>query len=195
MLQQFCSKSAHWVKSRDSMSDIAIFSIRLATPQDVPHLPAIEAAASMLFDACAITTELPPEVTPLEKLTKAQQQGRLWVALSEQDTPVGFALVELLVTTAHLEELDVLPEYGRRGIGAALVRAICEWAATQGLEAVTLTTFRDIPWNAPFYARLGFRELPPNDWTPPLRKRVADETAHGLRPELRVVMRFNLKPV
>jgi hypothetical protein len=70
-----------------------------------------------------------------------------------------------------------------------LVRAVCDWAATQSLP-VTLTTFRDIPWNAPFYARLGFRELQAEELTPALRARVAEEAAHGLPASLRLAMRY-----
>ena len=59
----------------------------------------------------------------------------------------------------HLEELDVLPGHGRQGIGTRLVRALCDGARGRGIAAVTLCTFRDVPWNAPFYERLGFRIL------------------------------------
>jgi GNAT superfamily N-acetyltransferase len=167
-------------------------AVRLATAQDVPHLPAIEMAACELFAHCAVTADLPAHWTSLEDFREAQQHGLLWVAVTAQDAPIGFALVERFGATAHLEELDVLPDYGRRGIGAELVRAVCEWAVAQRLEAVTLTTFRDVPWNAPFYQRLGFRVLPPADWTPLLCARVAEETAHGLPAALRVVMRYDL---
>ena len=34
-----------------------------------------------------------------------------------------------------------------------------DWAQLHGLPAVTLTTFRDVPWNAPFYARLRVRVI------------------------------------
>jgi hypothetical protein len=58
---------------------------------------------------------------------------------------------------------------------------------------VTLTTFRDIPWNAPFYARLGFHELTDCELTPALQARVVEEAAHGLPTEMRVVMRYEVK--
>jgi GNAT superfamily N-acetyltransferase len=140
-------------------------------------MPAIERAACGLFLEIESTAGLPLVVTPLEKFYEAARRGLLWVALSDEGTPVGFALVELFGEAAHLEELDVQPQCGRRGVGTALVRAVCEWAAAQGIPAVTLCTFRDVPWNAPFYARLGFKILPPEEWSPPLRARAEEERA------------------
>jgi GNAT superfamily N-acetyltransferase len=58
---------------------------------------------------------------------------------------------------AHLEQLAVLPAHGRRGIGRSLVEAACTWAAARGHARISLRTYADVPWNAPFYARCGFR--------------------------------------
>ncbi|MBW4457630.1 MAG: GNAT family N-acetyltransferase [Nostoc indistinguendum CM1-VF10] len=54
-------------------------------------------------------------------------------------------------------QIDVAPEHGQRGIGSALVGTVCTWAKQQGYRIVSLSTFRDIPWNAPFYSKLGFQ--------------------------------------
>jgi len=58
-----------------------------------------------------------------------------------------------------------------------------------GFESVTLTTFRDVPWNMPFYERLGFEVVPTPALSPALRAVVDDETRRGLDPIRRVVMR------
>jgi GNAT superfamily N-acetyltransferase len=129
------------------------------------------------------------ETTPLEDFQAAQEAGLLWVALSSQYHPVGFALVERMGLQLHLEEIDVHPLHGRRGVGAALVEAICAWARDCGYTQITLTTYRDIPWNAPFYARVGFEVLGADELTPELRERVEDEAARGLGVDRRVVMR------
>jgi GNAT superfamily N-acetyltransferase len=122
-------------------------------------------------------------------LKTAQAHGHLWVALAG-DVPVGFAHVEVLeATVAHLEEIDVHPEHGRRGVGRRLVRAVCTWAETNGYRAVTLTTFRDVPFNMPFYARLGFDVIPPEELSAALRVVVQDETRRGLDAARRVAMR------
>lgn len=165
-----------------------VYKITAAQPNDLPLLPAIELAAAKLLAGHAPESVL-TETTGQEDLKDAQCRGHLWVVLAD-DIPVGFAHVEVLEPTAvHLEEIDVHPEHGRRGLGRRLVMAICAWAATAGYRSVTLTTFRDVPWNMPFYARLGFEVIPPEELSPALLSVVQDETRRGLDPERRVVMR------
>jgi GNAT superfamily N-acetyltransferase len=114
------------------------------------------------------------------------------VAANAQDEPVGFAAVIIVDDAAHLEEIDVHPAHGRQGLGRRLVETVCAWAREHHYPAVTLTTFRDIPWNAPFYARLGFRILDKDEWTPGLRAISAEEAQTGLDPAQRVCMRRDL---
>ena len=92
----------------------------------------------------------------------------------------------------HVEEIDVDPAHGRLGIGRALLETALAWARAAGHRAVTLTTFREIPWNAPFYERAGFRVLAPHEIGPGLAAVVRDETARGLDPRQRVAMRREL---
>jgi len=161
--------------------------IVLARPRDVPSLPAIERAAARLLEGL-VPASVMDETTDVEELAAAQAAGRLWVALVD-DAPVGFAHVVLRDDgVPHLEEIDVHPAYGRRGLGAGLVRAVCEWAAAGGHREITLTTFRDVAWNAPFYARLGFVIVDRDDWPPAIAAIVDGETARGLDPATRVVM-------
>ncbi len=132
------------------------------------------------------------DVASLSAIEEAQRQGLLWVADAASGKLVGFALGERLDDGLHLEELDVLPEHGRQGVGTRLVGAFCDGARGRGLAAVTLCTFRDVPWNAPFYERLGFRILGEGELTPGLAARVREEEKAGLPRELRVAMRLVL---
>jgi len=164
------------------------YHIAPARPQDLPQLPAIELAAARLLAGHAPQSVL-NETTSLDVLRRAQRHGQLWVALAA-DEPVGFAHAELLERDAvHLEEIDVHPDHGRRGLGTKLVRQVCEWAARHGFESVTLTTFRDVPWNMPFYGRLGFSVVPADQLSASLRAVIDDETRRGLEPAGRVVMK------
>jgi len=162
--------------------------IGLAEPREVALLPEIERRACDLFLAIPVTASLPSLLTPLTNLEAAQRAGLLWVARTG-GSPVGFALLEPLGDGLHLEELDVLPEHGRKGIGRALVREVCRYAEAQR-SVLTLCTFRDVPWNAPFYERCGFRTLGDDELWPALSARVQEEAAHGLDRHLRVAMKF-----
>jgi GNAT superfamily N-acetyltransferase len=105
---------------------------------------------------------------------------------------VGFMLMEELDGAAHIEELSVHPDGQGRGLGTALLDAAAGWAAERGFSAVTLTTFRDVPWNRPFYERRGYRVVGGAELSGGMRRKVAHEAAWGLDPELRVVMRRQL---
>lgn len=168
-----------------------MYHIDPATPSDVPLLPAIEERASALFGGIAALAAIPPHSVSMQELDAAQRAGLLWVARDPEGVPIGFALVEPLADGLHLEEVDVLPECGRQGVGRALVTTVCEYARARG-TALTLCTFRDVPWNAPFYARIGFRELAPHELWPAIAERVREEEARGLERRLRVVMKCSM---
>ena len=168
------------------------YSIRLAQPADVPGLPAVELAAASLYAPYVKELGLNPapfaHTNSIEDFRGAQEAGRLWVAADPADRPVGFALLVEIDGFIHLDELDVLPAHGRKGLGSALLAAVCDRARAKGYPGVTLSTFRDVPWNAPFYGRRGFRILPAGELTPGLARLVELERARGLRTDLRVIM-------
>ena len=164
--------------------------IRAARREELAALNAIERAAGVRFEAIPWLADVPEVLAPADGLAAAHARGQVWVAAARSDGAlVGFAYADLVDGAVHLEELDVLPDWGGRGIGRALVAAVVADAAARGLAAVTLTTFRDVPWNAPFYARLGFRVVAPSELTPGLERLLAYEASRGLPAALRVVMR------
>lgn len=166
------------------------YHITLARPRDLPLLPAIELAAARLLTGHAPSAVL-SETTSQFALRKARRAKRLWVALAG-DEPVGFAHVVVHERgVAHLEELDVHPTHGRRGVGRRLVQTVCAWATSHGFEAVTLSTFRDPPWNMPFYARLGFVPVAADSMSVALRSVIDHEVRRGLDAARRVVMRYH----
>jgi GNAT superfamily N-acetyltransferase len=172
---------------------MAAVSITPASPADLPALAGIERAAARLFPPEDLAPALAETTVPAATLEEARASGRLFVARLG-DRPVGFLVACLLDGEPFIIELDVLPEHHRRGLGSALVRAIVGWAGARGLRGVTLTTFRHLPFNAPFYAKLGFVELPPAEQGPQLRARLAEEAEQGLDPAKRVAMRLRLAP-
>ena len=166
--------------------------LRLAEPQDVAALPEIERVAGLLFKGHPTDLGIPDELydrpNSVDTFTSAQKAGRLWVARGPAGEPIGFALVLDIAGFAHLEELDVLPSYGRQGVGSALLATVCTWANTAGYPAVTLRTFRDVPWNAPFYHRRGFQIVESAALSAEHVQLEASERQRGLRTDLRVTM-------
>ncbi|HEY4307456.1 MAG TPA: GNAT family N-acetyltransferase [Gemmatimonadaceae bacterium] len=167
------------------------YAVRRACRADLPFLNEIELVAAQLLRGHAPKDVL-SETTPLHDFETACAAGLLWIAAVGAG-PVGFAQVKLLDTdSAHLDELDVHPAHGRRGLGRRLVSAVCQWACDAQLSSVTLSTFRDVPWNMPFYASMGFAVARRDSWSPAIERIVAEEERRGLDVARRVVMRRQL---
>jgi GNAT superfamily N-acetyltransferase len=133
--------------------------IRPARPDELAELIEIERAADQLFPLAGYGATPPPATE--EELRSAA------AVLVSGDPPVGYARIEIVDGRAHLEGLSVRPRFMRQGRGSELVLAACEWAASHGHSEITLCTFAEVPWNGPFYCRLGFVELA--ELTPGLR--------------------------
>ncbi len=150
-------------------------TIRLAQDADLPLLAAIEDAGDALFVERFGDVAWPGASSGEER---AAEPGILLVAVDDDGTVVGFSHVLDLDGHWHLEQIAVDPAHGRRGIGAALLEATHSALTARGVREVTLMTYADVPWNAPFYARHGYVELDPlPDRLLPLR---ANEEAFGL---------------
>jgi len=164
-------------------------SIRPAVVDDIEAIQGIDVAADELFrqfDDPRIADRADDDPYPADHLARAIGEERVWVAVIE-GSAVGFSVGWTFDGEAHLDEVAVLPEHGRRGIGRALIDRVIEWGAAQGLPSITLTTFRDVAWNRPYYEKLGFEVVDP--LTPPLQRMIDHQAQWGLVPELRVVMR------
>jgi GNAT superfamily N-acetyltransferase len=170
------------------------YQVRLALAEDLAYLPEVERQAGTLFydhlERTGLTKESLANVNSVENFENARQAGRLWVAASPSGDAIGFALVLEIGGFAHLDEIDVLPSCGRQGLGSALLDAVCRWAQQAGYPAVTLSTFRDVPWNAPFYQRRGFRVVAPSELSDDHVQLVVSERRRGLRTDLRVIMAY-----
>ncbi len=118
-------------------------------------------------------------------------QGLVWVA-EDAGRLIGFATCEAFEDDLHLWELAVRHDAQGKGAGRALIATVVDEARARGLPAVSLTTFRDIPWNAPFYARCGFAEVPEAEFTPFLKLVREKEAAIGLDIANRCAMRLVL---
>ncbi len=155
--------------------------VRWARADELPGLVSIELAADRLFEQVGIV--FPPGTTMIEE---AADPGAVLV---EGEPPDGFALIGWVDGGLHLDQFAVRPESMRQGIGGRLVTAVIDHARAAGAPGVTLTTYRDVPWNAPWYARHGFTPMPEAEWGPQLRALVEHERELGIEIAPRVVMR------
>lgn len=166
--------------------------IRLARPDDLAELAEVERAAGLPFRGIgmdAVADDAPPTVA---ELAPYAADGRAWVFAGQEDRPVAYLLVDVVDGQAHIEQVSVRPEYARRGIGRRLVDVAREWARAHDLPQLCLTTYAEVPWNGPYYARLGFEVVPAAELTEGLRAIRAAEAAKGLDAWPRVVMRQRL---
>ena len=164
------------------------FVVRDGNEADIDALLEVERRAARLLLDLGGHDVLAMHALTADDLARGARAGWLKVAESE-GRPVGFALAGEADANAHLFEIDVLPEHGRRGIGGALLESVCAKAASRGYPAITLTTLRDVPWNAPFYAKRGFVEFDEAAWGDRLRGIVGHERQHGFTAGQRVAMR------
>lgn len=137
------------------------YSITLGEQEDIPALIAVDKAASALFEPTGlIDPNALNDHVPAEVFAADIPKERVFVARNAHGWPVGFALISPRGNGIYLDQISVHPDHGQRGIGRELVMTVLAEAEHQKLPHVTLSTFRDLPWNGPFYASLGFREIP-----------------------------------
>jgi GNAT superfamily N-acetyltransferase len=164
-------------------------AIREARSDEIAALQGIEAAAGRLFAEIGMGDVADDELPSCESLRDYVSEGRAWVAVDDLDRPVGYLLAEVLDGNAHIEQVSIHPDYGRKGVGRSLIEHLAAWAGERCMPALTLTTFADVPWNAPYYERCGFRILSADEQTPGLRGKLEEEAARGLDRWPRVCMR------
>ncbi|QUQ72164.1 GNAT family N-acetyltransferase [Kutzneria sp. CA-103260] len=124
-----------------------MIEVRVAEAGELAGLVAVEDAADGLFGAYGIVFPASSDIDEVADPDDVLVVGR---------PAVGFAYVGDVDDGLHLHQLAVHPDHGRRGLGTALLAAVFARAAGR---AVTLTTFRHIPWNEPWYRERGFSEV------------------------------------
>ncbi|EDL48458.1 GNAT family N-acetyltransferase [Erythrobacter sp. SD-21] len=167
------------------MSD---FAIRLARAEDAAGFHEVEEdAATILREEPSLAgIPVPPSETA-EHYRVLIGKGSCLSAVAE-DRLVGFAAATRVGRELHLHGLSVRRDSQQMGIGSTLLRALAIDARNCGLRAITLTTYRDIPWNAPFYARHGFVEVENLEGRAHLAESLEAAVALGLPRDRRIAM-------
>jgi GNAT superfamily N-acetyltransferase len=165
--------------------------VRPARYEDVPQLMAVERSAAQAFVQRAELAWLAEgEILDGEAHQAFIGAGCSWVAENAQGQILGFICACQEGQALHIEELSVRREAQGQGIGRRLLDEVAAVARRKNLRQLTLTTFADVPWNAPFYARYGFEAMAHDQLDTRLRGVLANERAHGL--EGRCAMRLAL---
>lgn len=165
------------------------YRIRPARAAEADILREIERAAGQSFIAVGYADVARHEPTPAADLRDAATDGALFVAVDTADRPVGFLLSSEVDGDLYVRELAVHPDHAGHRLAVPLLAAADDLARSLDLPALLLTTFRNVPWNAPYYARLGFREVSPADYGGGLQIVIARQRIAGLDISARVVMR------
>ncbi|WP_374534486.1 GNAT family N-acetyltransferase [Phenylobacterium sp.] len=163
-----------------------MIQIRPARTDEIETVRDIERRSAARFLGTDRAELADDEPTAAAVLARRIEAGGLLVA-GDGGTPVAFVMFRPEEGCAYVEQIDVLPSHARRGIGARLLEAVAQLARERGLAALTLSTFKDVPFNAPYYARLGFAVV--EELTPGMAAIRAEHEARGLDETARVFMR------
>lgn len=161
-------------------------TVRAARTTDIPRLREVEDIAGEMFRSVGMERVADDPAPSAAVLFGYIDDGRAW-AFDVDGIVAGYLLADLVDDGVHIEQVSVDPAYAHRGIGAALIEHAARWGVARGRITLTLTTFRDVAWNAPYYARLGFTVVDDGDLSPALVAIRAHES--GLDAWPRVVMR------
>jgi GNAT superfamily N-acetyltransferase len=167
------------------------FTIRAAAAAELALLAAIEHDADQRYRTVGYTYCAEGPNRDLEECERAHAEGVVLVA-EAGGALVGFLLIWPCDGRAHIVEVAVMQAHQGRGIGRALFAAAEDWARAAGYDEITLTTYLEVAWNAPFYRHLGYTDFTPAADRPDLLQVQADEAAWGFARWPRGAMRKRL---
>jgi GNAT superfamily N-acetyltransferase len=138
---------------------VASYRIERGTAAQIALLPELERTAGARFREIGMAQVADGGTTPLAILRERAETGQLYLALGQSQAPAGFLIWSPKDGLAYIEEVSVHPAHAGHRLAARMIDRLADDVRGR-FPALTLTTFRDVPWNAPYYASLGFRELP-----------------------------------
>lgn len=162
--------------------------IRRARESELPRLAEVERAAGEQFREIGMPQIADDEPPAPGTLLAALRRDELWVWAEPDGPALAYLLLDDVDGATHVEQVSVHPSAAGRSLGRALIEAAVARAERRGEDRVTLTTFADVPWNRPYYERLGFTVVPVEDLGPQLRRVRAHEADLGLDRWPRVAM-------
>lgn len=169
-------------------------AVRKAESEDISNIIEIEQSSGNVFSSmpieflCSLPEEMP--LHSYEFYEETIELDGLFVAELEKKV-VGFICIRNIneELTIHISEFAVDYAYQKRRIGFQLINFVIELAKKRR-KSITLTTFSNVPWNAPFYEKLGFVIMNRSELNERLALLLAQEVEVGLPKEHRCAMRL-----
>lgn len=168
--------------------------VRFANKADYLSLPRIEKSAAKAFLTIGMDEIADMEPLSVSFYNELEQQKPFFIFVAENENLdlLGFCLVIFIDEQPHIKELSVSAEHTGKGIGTLLIQNVVKESKNRDYQAITLTTFTEVPFNAPFYQKLGFAMFTPeHDW-PELHSTLQDEKAGVLKNYKRTAMIKNI---
>lgn len=163
------------------------YRIARGTPSNAPRLRQIEIAAGARFRAVGMEEIAEGEPTPGTILEERAKAGRLCIALAASGEVAGFLIWSPKDGLAYIEEVSVHPDHAGHRLAARLIDELANEVRGH-MPALSLATFRDVPWNAPYYARVGFVEMPQDKVGPAHQESWLHQAENGLDMSRRLFM-------
>lgn len=193
LIGDFCLRQNLFKWPAVNREPVMSLNLRLAQQQDIPQLVAVERSAAQLFCQRVELEHLADgEVMSPQQHANFIARQREWVMVTPTEQIVGFIAVQPLPNSWHIAELSVAANWQRQGVGKRLIEEVAVQARCQGVQRLTLTTFEQVAWNAPYYQRLGFRRVSAAQLDAHLQHLLAQEAEQGFAAESRCAMEFTL---
>lgn len=174
-----CGNAQPFGASQQELSDMGI---RKAILEDIDLLPALEKAAGEIFRTIGMDEIANSDLPTADDYAAYLTHGAIYVTTSDEDetTLTGFILLAPFENAGHIYEVSVHPKFQRQGIGGRLLAQANDWAQASGFNRITLTTFTNVPWNAPYYETKGFKLIEESTYSPAQKILAENEMLHGL---------------
>ncbi len=166
--------------------------IRPSTRDDIATIRDVEVDAGQMFRSVGLDTIADDDPPGSATIAEHLRRATAWTAELDASV-VGYALSSVVDGQGHLDQISVRRAAAGQGIGRLLIDHVCRWASECGHDELTLTTFVDVPWNGPYYTRLGFRHLDDADCGPDLGAIREKERRAGIDVAPRTAMRLLLE--
>lgn len=161
--------------------------IRLGSADEIHKVAPLEQAAAEAFREIGMDAVADDDPVAESVLSQAAEERRFWVAV-EYGVLKAYLLGDFLPQSLHIDQVTVHPDASRRGLGALMIESVSADPRSKERGLITLTSFANVPWNAPYYERIGFNEIPREDWPEGVAEKVDAEQGKNIAAWPRVVM-------